>query len=382
MLTFSSEEDFFASEALASLQDDPIIFFDAQALIRGARSFLSTFPGKTLYAVKANDREDVLLALWRAGVKDFDVASINEISRLRQFLPDAELHYMNPIRGTWAIRKALEHYAITSFTVDCAEELDEILRYADDPCALNIAIRLDVPNAGSEMPLSGKFGTSESVGSSLLLKAHNSGARVGITFHVGSQCLTPQSYELAIKKCRKLVDMVGVTLNFLDVGGGFPSTYGCDVLPTSVFVAAITDACAHYGFQCELWCEPGRALVASSQTIAAKVLRRSGSRVFLSDGHYGMLEEVKYLGAHFPVRNRSSTGSLKEGPKRLFSIFGPTCDNVDTLGKLYINCHFETNDWVLFDNMGAYSNVLSSNFNGFQRGPCITLNRPSTHEGG
>ena len=272
---------------------------------RAARWFLQNFPGDVAYAYKANSSVFLLGALYGAGIRNFDVASLPEIEDAAT-IPGAELHYMHPVKSRTAIRRAFSEFGVRSFALDSEEELKKIAEETGGCRDLTLWVRVAVSSRNSKIPLERKFGATGAKAARLLVKARQAARELGITFHVGSQTVTPDAYVAALAEVGKLIVKAGVMLDHLDVGGGFPSIYDENAAPAplSSFMSAICDGVERLpiGEHCRLMCEPGRALVAEAESLIVRVDHRRGNELFINDGSYGMLFDAAHLAFNFPVR--------------------------------------------------------------------------------
>jgi ornithine decarboxylase len=185
-----------------------------------------------------------------------------------------------------------------------------------------------------------------------------------VTFHVGSQCLQPEAFTRAIDIAAAVIGAAG-GVDHLDVGGGFPAAYTGDEPPFRAFVAAIVAAVERHGLRCALQCEPGRLLVADGASVFARVELRRGAALYLNDGVYGNLAELKWVGPQFPTRALAVDGP-RPGREIAFDLFGPTCDSIDSMpGPHWVAADVEDGDWLEVGMMGAYSSALRTDFNGF-----------------
>ena len=279
------------------------------AIAAAARRFVDRFPGDVLYAVKCNPEPRVLRALWAGGVRHFDCASLAEVALVRKLLPAAEIHFMHPVKARPAIREAFHRYGVTDFALDSADELAKILQetvpvgLVGDPPTLGLFVRLALPKGGAVYDLSGKFGAPLDEAVDLLRAARPHAARLGVSFHVGSQCLEPDAYARAIALAGEAIARCGVAVDIVDVGGGFPVSYP-DMMPPPLgdYIAAIEAAAAALPRPVRLWAEPGRALVAGGGSVVVQVQLRRGDTLFVNDGVYGSLSDAGALGFRFPAR--------------------------------------------------------------------------------
>lgn len=331
-------------------------------VIRAAQAIVREFPGDVLYAVKCNDHPAVLRALWDGGVRHFDTASLGEIELVRRVLPDAECHFMHPVKSEAAIARAYAIHGVRSFVVDHRDELDKLIHATGGANDLALYVRLAVPGEGAVLALTGKFGCAVAEAVELVRRARVQARIVGLTFHVGSQCLDPQAYARALRLCAEVVAQAG-PVDRIDVGGGFPGRYRGDEPPFPAFVDVITKAMARHGLSARLQCEPGRALVADGASVLARVELRRGTSLYLNDGVYGNLAELRWVGPVFPIRR---VGDREDHETAAFDLFGPTCDSIDSMpGPHDLPADIRAGDWLEVGQMGAYSNALRTGFNGF-----------------
>lgn len=353
----------------------PVYLLHPHKFREAARRFLDDFPGDTLYAVKANPAPQVLDQVHEAGIRHFDTASLAEIELVRGRFPDAHCHFMAPVRSPNAARTAFERYGVTDYVVDCDYMLDNLLSETGGGKDLRIFVRIATPLGGAVLELSSKFGTTPEHAAQLLQRVAKSGARPGLTFHVGSQCLSPFSYAQAIEMARRTAVLAGVEIEALDLGGGFPGPYiGNDVPPYHWYFDTIREALAtlpNYK-ELKLFCEPGRALIAEGVSLIAQVILRKDDKLYINDGIYGSFDELTLPGwvADYPARSLrlDAQGGLKtcEGEITPFRTYGPTCDTLDVLPRpLMLPESMAPGDFIVFDAIGAYSVALRTNFNGF-----------------
>lgn len=360
-----------AQEVVDTLRPrDPVHLVRPRVIAARANAILSAFPGDVLYAVKCNDHTLVLDALYQNGVRHFDTASITEVRLISERFPGATCHFMHPVKSREAIAEAYFRHGVRSFVFDHVDELNKIFEVTRGAQDLTLLCRLDMPSGQAKMCLSGKFGASVDEAVRLVHRVHNAGCKVGLTFHVGSQCIDPAAYGYAVELCGEVIKKSGIVPEVLDVGGGFPGEYTGDEPHFELFVAAITTACRKIGLpkSCHLQCEPGRALVADGASIITRVELRRDQSLYLNDGTYGALPELKYLGAFFPLRVIRPRGQEKASGKRSgFALYGPTCDTVDSMpGPHFLPSDVREGDWVEVGLIGAYSNALRTRFNGFE----------------
>jgi ornithine decarboxylase len=338
-----------------------------------ARWFQDKFKGDVLYAVKANPSPWVVKTLWDNGVAAFDVASIPEIELVAEAAPGARMAFMHPVKSRAAISKAYFDYGVRTFSLDCHEELEKIIAATGGAKDLNLMVRLAVATDGAAYTLSGKFGIGQDQAPSLLLATRRATDELmGVAFHVGSQCMRPTAYQAAMAQASRALVRAGVFADVVDVGGGFPSVYpGMTPPALDDYVDSI-----HRGFAemmvhetTELWCEPGRALVAESSSILAKVELRKGDALYLNDGSYGSMFDATHSKWPFPVklwRPDESEDEANGGELKPFRFYGPTCDSIDHMpGPFWLPADVDEGDYVEIGMLGAYGVAMNTRFNGY-----------------
>ena len=358
------------SSAAALIQkcrpERPVRGLRPHAAGRAARWFLDRFPGDVAYAYKANNSVFLIGALYGAGIRHFDVASLPEIEDAAT-IPDAHLHFMHPVKSRHAIRRAYD-MGVRSFALDGEDELDKILAATDNARDLLLWVRVAVPSINSRIPLERKFGLSGQKAARLLMKTRQVAAELGLTFHVGSQTTTPDAFVTALGEVHKLIVKAGVVIDRLDVGGGFPSRYP-DSEPASLqsFLDTILNGIEELPVRenIKLMCEPGRALVSEAESLIVRVDARRGYNLYINDGSYGMLFDAAYLGFIFPTQIVSRDVDPSE-PLQPFELWGPTCDSIDYMkGPFLLPASVGEGDYIEIGNMGAYGRAIAGHFNGY-----------------
>ena len=346
----------------------PVALVRPDVLAVAARWFQANFRGDVLYAVKANPSPWAISALNKAGIDRFDVASIPEVELVAEHAPGSRMAFMHPVKSRAAISKAYFDYGVRTFSLDCLDELSKILDATGNARDLDLIVRLGVQAEGAAYSLSGKFGVSMDEAPALLLAARRSTeALMGVAFHVGSQCMRPTAYQAAMSQASRALVRAGVFADVVDVGGGFPSVYpGMTPPALEDYVSSI-----HRGFDemkvhetTELWCEPGRALVAESTSLLVKVELRKGDALYLNDGAYGSMFDAAHFKWPFPVRLiRDGQASMETRP---FKFFGPTCDSIDAVaGPYWLPEYVCEGDYLEIGQMGAYGVAMATRFNGY-----------------
>jgi ornithine decarboxylase len=351
----------------ATKPDIPVIGVRPQAAARAARWFTENFPGDVAYAYKANSSVFLLGALYGAGIRHFDVASLPEIEDAAT-IPGAHLHFMHPVKSRNAIRRAFSEFGVRSFSLDSEEELKKIMEETGGCRDLTLWVRVAVVPKNSRIPLTRKFGTTGAKAARLLVKARQAARELGITFHVGSQTETPEAYVQALAEVGRLIARAGVVLDRLDVGGGFPSVYtGTAPAPLAAYIRAIADGVERLpiGERCRLMCEPGRALVAEAESLIVRVNARRGNELYINDGGYGTLFDATHLGFTYPTRLVSRPVDVNE-PSANFAFWGPTCDSIDNMkGPFLLPEKIREGDYFEIGNTGAYGRAMGGRFNGY-----------------
>jgi len=346
----------------------PVTLIRPQAAARAARFFSQKFPGRSLYAVKANPSPELLKTLWAAGITHFDVASINEVRLVARTLPRAKLCFMHPVKPEEAIREAYFQHGVRTFSLDSLEELGKIVRATRGASDLELCVRLRVSSEHSKLSLASKFGVDLADAKELLMATRQAADALGICFHVGSQAMTPQAYTQAIARVRAAIVEASVTVDIVDVGGGFPSSYpGMEPPPLEGYFRAIHNAFESLpiSYSAELWCEPGRALCAEYSSLVVRVERRRGNELYINDGAYGALFDAAHLGWRFPVQLLRPEAN-SDADMEAFSFYGPTCDDMDHMaGPFMLPADVKAGDYIEIGMLGAYGSAMRTDFNGF-----------------
>ena len=347
---------------------DPIYCIRPNSIKTACEWFKSNFPGKVLYAVKTNPSEKVVKCVGASGIDQFDVASINEIKLIRKIFPEAKAYYMNTIKSREHIKEAYFNYNIKDFALDTKDELQKIIEATNNANDLNLYIRVSISNEHAEIDLSQKFGAlpSEALGLLRLAKAH--AKKVGLSFHVGSQCMHPISYSKGIKDLGNIIKKTKIIPDFINVGGGFPSIYP-DLNPQSLqsYINEIKKAFESLKFENkpELLCEPGRALVAESGSSIVRVVLRKKQKLYINDGTYGSLFDAGVPNFVLPTR-MIQNGRMTSKKLTAYSLYGPTCDSIDYMeGPFVLPNNLKEGDYIEIGQLGAYSLTFRTKFNGF-----------------
>lgn len=352
---------------------EPVYCIYPERLRRDVRSFTEGFPGRVMYAVKANPDPHIVGHVLAAGIRDVDAASVEEMQLVRDVDAtagtDTRCWFMAPVRKRGAARAAYEHFGVRHFVVDHADELDRI---AAETGAQDIVIfvRMAANNPDATYNLSEKFGAGTNACVRLLRTVRSRGMEPALAFNTGSLVRRPAAFVDALQRCDEVLDAADVAVRYVDVGGGFPSDYpGMRSEPLSAFFEAIDATRRELPrlSDVELLAEPGRALIAGGMSLLTQVLHRDADRLYLTDGIWGsLIEPVLSKGElRYPSRVYRGTTPLI-GDDAMFEVFGPTCDSLDRLpAPLPLPAAIRTGDWIEFGTAGAYSVSNRTRFNGF-----------------
>ncbi len=353
---------------VADRPDLPVHCIRPHAAQRAADWFVRRFPGDVLYAVKANPHPAILDAVYAAGVRWFDVASLPEVELVATRFEDATLAFMHPVKARSAIRKAYFDYGVRIFSLDSREELAKIVAETGGAKDLHLIVRLAVCSDYAQHKLGGKFGASGVEAVELLRETRAVADELGVSFHVGSQCMRPEAWRVAMAQTGDLIREAGVTVDIVDVGGGFPVAYpGLTPPPLEDYMLEIEAAFEEMPVleNADLWCEPGRALCAEAGSHVARVELRKGDCLYLNDGAYGALFDAAHDGLVYPVKLLREKGRPRR-PLRPFKLYGPTCDSIDAMeGPFMLPADISEGDYIEFGLTGAYGSALATKFNGF-----------------
>ena len=356
-------------ELVSSIQPvNPVYCIRPNSIKSACSWFKSNFPGQILYAVKTNPNEKVIKYIGDSGIDQFDVASINEIKLIRKIFPKARAYYMNTIKSREHIKEAYFNYNVKDFAVDTKDELQKIIEATNNPKDLNLYIRISISNEHAEIDLSQKFGALPSEGLGLLRLAKAHAKKVGLSFHVGSQCMHPISYSQGIRELGNIIKKTKIVPDFINVGGGFPSIYP-DLLPQPLenYMSEIKKTLDNLKLEKkpEILCEPGRALVAESGSSIIRVTLRKKQKLYINDGTYGSLFDAGVPNFVLPTR-MIPNGRISSKKMTPYSLYGPTCDSIDYMkGPFVLPNNLKEGDYIEVGQLGAYSLTFRTQFNGF-----------------
>ncbi len=344
-----------------------------------AKQFLEGFPGRVLYAVKANADPTVLKLLIESGINHFDCASLPEIEIVHTISPDSKKYFMNPARIRSAARTAQEMYGVQHFVVDHLSGLQQLLTEIDTSRSVIFA-RMAVHHESAFEDLSLRFGAPPEKTPELLQAIHDSGAEPALAFNVGSSVTDPEAYRYAISVAKSVLDQLPNRLRLIDVGGGYPRSYPDFIMPeVDEYFRAIGESVKTLPLMenAEILGEPGRALAAPGMSAVVEVLLRKDDRLYINDGMYGVFWLLRIDGPdRFPVRAYRD-GKQLQGDMLNFQVNGPTCDSTDTLpGLVPLPADIRAGDYLEFGNIGAYSISGRTDYNGFYSDRIVTITSP------
>jgi ornithine decarboxylase len=353
--------------------DYPSFLFSSKELHRSVKLFKKGFEGLLTYAVKCNPSPHILRHLHDEGVKAYDVASNTEMALVREHCPGAVMHYNNPIKSKREIQRAYEEFGIRSFTIDHPQQLDQLAAVVTPSSDIEVTTRFKAGKALKSYDFGIKFGVMEQSAGEIVSLVKEMGYTPSLCFHVGSQCEDAYAYERHIAAAARIAEESKIDLKRLNIGGGYPAPYPTSTAPPMdhYFDTIATAVKDNFGNSPpELICEPGRALVTSSTSLLLRVKhQRGGQSVYLNDGAYGSLMEVKFMHFTPPVqvwrgpRHHDNNGDFSD-----FTVWGPTCDSYDVLPQIFtLPSDIDEDDWVEFGLMGAYTQASLTPFNGFDR---------------
>lgn len=360
----------------------PVFCIWPETLVARARQFLHGFPGHPLYAVKCNPHPLVLDCFYRAGVRHFDTASLDEITTIFERFKDAYCYFNHPVKIRAQVESACKIYGVNNFVVDHPKELQKLLGIVYEDAV--IQVRLLVPSEHAVFRFAQKFGSNPESAVELLRAVEVSGRKPAISFHVGSQCTDAIAYAKALQLTGEVIKRAGVTPVYINVGGGFPSYYREDVPSLEIYFQTIAKNFANFGFDKDvtLLCEPGRGLVADGCGLIVQVQHRADDRLYINDGIYGCMFECASRQTMPPARALGRKRNLR-GHMQRFQLFGPTCDPMDQFQHYFeFPSDIDEGDWIEIGVMGAYSMALGTRFNGFGVDAVVAVRGHATYAWG
>ena len=348
--------------------EEPVYCIRPNSIKKSVEFFKNKFPGKVLYAVKTNHDEKVLKIINDSGIQNFDVASINEVKLVRKINTKAKVYFMHTVKSRQSIKEAYTKYNVKDFALDTKDELLKILDETNNAKDLNLYVRVSISNEHAEIDLSRKFGatSSEALGLLRLCKAH--AKRVGLSFHVGSQCMHKISFAKGINEIGKIIKKTKIIPDVINVGGGFPAMYP-DLIPEPLdnYLDVIKESLKNLKLEKtpEIFCEPGRAIVAEAGSTIVKVLLKKKNKLYINDGTYGSLFDAGVPNFVLPAK-MITNGRVVSKKKTAFNFYGPTCDSLDYMkGPFLLPNNIKEGDYIELGQLGAYGTTFRTKFNGF-----------------
>ena len=347
---------------------EPVYCIRKNSIQLASKYFQRKFPGKILYAVKTNPHVLVLKSLISSGIENFDVASIKEIETIKKLKPDAKCSYMHTVKSRESIKEAYFKYGVKSFSLDTKDELIKIIESTNNANDLELFVRVAVSNEHAEIDLSKKFGASTTEATGLLRLTKQYSKKIGLSFHVGSQCMHPISYTKGISEIGNIIKKTKIVPDVLNLGGGFPTIYP-DLIPQSIdsYFNEIKKSLENLRLEKlpKIICEPGRALVAESGSTIVRVNLRKKQKLFINDGTYGTLFDGGTPNIVFPAK-LITNGRLVSKKLTSFDFYGPTCDSMDYMkGPFILPNNIKENDYIELGQLGAYGLTFRTQFNGY-----------------
>ena len=366
------------NELVNTLKPDyPVYCIRPEQIRKSVTFFKKNFPGKVLYAVKTNPHEKVIREIINHGIKDFDVASLNEIKLIKKIDSEVNLHFMHTIKSKESISSAYHNYGVKSFSLDNKDELRKILEATNQAKDLNLFVRIAISNEHAEIDLSRKFGAlpSEALGLVRLCKEHSK--KLGISFHVGSQCIEKISYSKGIHEIGNIIKKTKIIPDVINIGGGFPAIYP-DLKPEPLvkYMEEVKKGIKNLKLNKlpEIMCEPGRAIVAESGSTIVKVILRKKQNLYINDGTYGSLFDAGVPNFIFPSK-MITNGRIQSKKLTSFSFFGPSCDSLDYMkGPFLLPNNIKEGDYLELGQLGSYGLTFRTNFNGFYSNEIFEVN--------
>ncbi|MDB0049401.1 type III PLP-dependent enzyme [Candidatus Pelagibacter sp.] len=348
--------------------EKPIYCIRKKSIQLASTYFRNKFPGKVLYAVKTNPHPEVLKTIVESGIENFDIASIQEIKDIRAINPNAKCSYMHTVKSRESIKEAYFNYNVKAFSLDTKDELIKIIETTNEAKDLELFVRVAVSNEHAEIDLSTKFGASISEATALLRLTKQYAKKIGLSFHVGSQCMHPISYTKGIADIGNIIKKTKIIPDYINIGGGFPAIYP-DLVPQSLdnYFEEIKKGLSNLKLEKlpEILCEPGRALVAESGSTIVRVNLRKKQKLYINDGTYGTLFDAGTPNIVYPSRLIKS-GKVISKKLTAFDFYGPTCDSMDYMkGPFLLPNNIKENDYIELGQLGAYGLTFRTQFNGF-----------------
>ena len=346
----------------------PIYCIRKNSIHIASKTFQNNFPGKVLYAVKTNPHPEVLKTILESGIESFDVASIKEIEDIKKISPNAKCSYMHTVKSRESIKESYFKHGVKAYSLDTKDELIKIIKSTNNAQDLELFVRVAVSNEHAEIDLSKKFGAIGSEATALLRLTKQYAKKIGLSFHVGSQCMHPISYSKGIKEVGNIIKKTKILPDYINIGGGFPAIYP-DLIPQSLenYFGEIKKSFKNLKLEKlpEIMCEPGRAIVAESGSTIIRVNLRKKQKLYINDGTYGTLFDAGTPNIIFPSR-LIKNGKMVSKKLTAFNFYGPTCDSMDYMkGPFLLPSNIKENDYIELGQLGAYGLTFRTQFNGY-----------------
>ena len=350
--------------------DKPVYCIRKKSILSATKFFKKKFPGKILFAVKTNPHPEIIKTLVKSGIDQFDVASISEIKAVKKYSQSAKCSFMHTIKSRESIKEAYFKYGVKTFALDTKDELVKIIKSTSNAKDLELFVRVAVSNEHAEIDLSKKFGALNTEAAGLLRLVKQNSNKIGLSFHVGSQCMHPISYAKGITEIGNIIKKTKIVPDYINVGGGFPTIYP-DLVPQSLdnYFNEIIKGLENLKLDTlpEIICEPGRALVAESGSTIVRVNLRKKQKLYINDGTYGTLFDAGTPNIVFPSKMiKDSSNKIISKKLTAFDFYGPTCDSMDYMkGPFLLPNNIKENDYIELGQLGSYGLTFRTQFNGF-----------------
>ncbi len=350
--------------------DKPVYCIRKKSILSASKFFQKNFPGKILYAVKTNPHPEVIKTLLKSGINQFDVASVEEIKAIKKFNQLSKCSFMHTIKSREDISEAYFKFGVKTFALDTKDELIKIIESTSNAKDLELFVRVAVSNEHAEIDLSKKFGAINSEAAGLLRLVKQHAKKIGLSFHVGSQCMHPISYSKGISEIANIIKKTKIVPDYLNIGGGFPTIYP-DLIPSSLesYFDEIRKGLENLKIEKlpEIICEPGRALVAESGSTIVRVNLRKKQKLYINDGTYGTLFDAGTPNIVFPSKMiKDNSNKIISKKLTAFDFYGPTCDSMDYMkGPFLLPNNIKENDYIELGQLGSYGLTFRTQFNGF-----------------
>ena len=350
--------------------EKPVYCIRKNSIYTASRLFQKKFSGKILYAVKTNPHPEVLKTIIESGIKNFDVASIKEIENIKKISSKIKCFFMHTVKSRESIKTAYFQYGVKAFSLDTKDELIKIIESTKNAKDLELFVRVSVSNEHAEIDLSKKFGALSSEATGLLRLTRQYAKKIGLSVHVGSQCMHPISYSKGITEIGNIIKKTKIIPDYINVGGGFPTIYP-DLIPQSLenYFVEIKKSLENLKLQKlpEIICEPGRAIVAESGSTIVRINLRKKQKLYINDGTYGSLFDAGTPNIVYPSKMiKIESNKIISKKLTAFDFYGPTCDSMDYMkGPFLLPNNIKENDYIELGQLGAYGLTFRTQFNGF-----------------